>query len=111
MACAHACSTASFAVLVSAYEHQPWYLPEESLGFGPWVQYVFTYFLLAASLIPISFYVTRNLIFGFARYFLVSDLMLYDEQQGEPARVRAMHLMDELGQASYMHGRVASVTC
>ena len=68
-------------------------------GIGDWCIYTVTYFLLSASLIPISLYVTWDIIKGMLRHFMVSDLHMYDEEQDEPCQVRTMSLIEELGQA------------
>ena len=67
-----------------------------------WFVYFFTYFLLAATLIPISLYVTRNIIFGISLFFISNDLMMYDEENDEPCQVRTMSLVEELGQVTHV---------
>ncbi len=67
-----------------------------------WFVYFFTYFLLAATLIPISLYVTRNIIFGISLFFISNDLTMYDEENDEPCQVRTMSLVEELGQVTHV---------
>lgn len=70
-------------------DSSPWYLPEAEQGPADgtdWVLMIFTYFLLMTSKIPISFYVTRNIINLVSRYFMVNDLDMYDEVNDEPCQ-------------------------
>jgi len=91
------------AIIIGNYDDgQPWYRETEARGFGQWFLNSLSYFLLCYSLIPISFYVTRNIIFSFGRYFMSHDLTMYDEEQDEPARVRTMVLLEQLGQVSHI---------
>jgi len=83
-------------------DDEPWYLPSEARGLGSWFLDVCTYFILSSSLIPISFYVTRNIIFTIVRYFVINDLTMYDEENDEPCRVKTMHLLEEIGQVSHI---------
>jgi hypothetical protein len=52
-----------------------------------WTIHVCVFFLLASSFIPISYYVTRNIIFIISRFTAVFDLEMYDADQDEPCQV------------------------
>ena len=90
---------------------EPWYLdPEAAVGgkealgvsAGKWFQAWGTYFLLLYQFIPVSLYVSMNMIWTISRYFMQKDLEMYDGAQDEPCRVRSMGLIDELGQVSHI---------
>mmetsp|Transcript_11735 Transcript_11735/g.26427 ORF Transcript_11735/g.26427 Transcript_11735/m.26427 type:complete len:1004 (+) Transcript_11735:1-3012(+) len=84
-----------------------WYLsgaggagPENS--FAGWLKMTLRFFLLEYQFVPVSLYVSMNIIYVCSRAFLLQDLELYDEAQDEPCQVRQMSLLDELGQVTHI---------
>ena len=62
----------------------------------------FYYFLLHATFIPVSLYVSMAIVRSLQSYFMNCDLDMYYEQTDTPALVRTMTLNEELGQISHV---------
>ncbi|SCU96405.1 LAMI_0F06436g1_1 [Lachancea mirantina] len=61
-----------------------------------------TYWILFSNLVPISLFVTVEMIKYYQAYMIASDLDLYDEQTDTPTIVRTSSLVEELGQIEYI---------
>eukprot|EP00736_Rhodelphis_marinus_P004197 Rmarinus@m.28948 len=81
-------------------EDDHWYLMEDDkTGAG----YDFMVFLILYSyLIPISLYVTMELVKAGQAFFIESDVEMYHGETDTPALARSMALNEELGQISYV---------
>ena len=80
-----------------------WYFDWSDINFG--VEFViqfFYFFLLHATFIPVSLYVSMTLARFFQSYFMNSDLDMYYAPLDAPAIVRTMTLNEELGQISHI---------
>ena len=90
-----------------------WYLNmKKSTTFGYWITMFFYYFLLHASFIPVSLYVSMALTRSFQSYFMNNDLDMYYEPTDTPALVRTMTLNEELGQISHVFSdKTGTLTC
>ena len=97
----------------ASFGETPWYMGEEEgdYSFRPdggdasflnFLTITMTYFLLCYQFIPISLYVTLSMVQMITRGFVVQDLTMYDEEADEPAQVRSVALLDELGQVSHI---------
>ena len=75
-----------------------WSLPPASYFF---IQF-FYYFLLHATFIPVSLYVSMAIVRSLQSYFMNCDLDMYYEKTDTPALVRTMTLNEELGQISHV---------
>jgi len=62
----------------------------------------FTYLVLLDILIPISLYVSMELIKVTQAYFIDHDLTMYDPMTDTPAQARTSNLNEELGQVGYV---------
>ena len=63
----------------------------------------FRFFLLNYQLIPVSLYVSLNLISMFQQFFMVRDLHMYSSANGgQRCRVSTMELNDELGLVTHL---------
>jgi len=70
------------------------------------------FFLLHASCIPVSLYVSMTIIRGGQMYFMNKDLDMYYAKTDTPALVRTMQLNEELGQISHVFSdKTGTLTC
>ncbi|KAM3163291.1 Phospholipid-transporting ATPase [Lachancea thermotolerans] len=63
---------------------------------------ILTYWILFSNLVPISLFVTVEMIKYYQAYMIASDLDLYDEATDSPTVVRTSSLVEELGQIEYI---------
>lgn len=63
---------------------------------------ILTYWILFSNLVPISMFVTVELIKYYQAFMISSDLDLYDEETDTPTVVRTSSLVEELGQVDYI---------
>ena len=89
-----------------------WYLrwdPDEGVI---WINQFFYFFLLHATFIPVSLYVSMSAVRFFQSKFMNADLAMYDEANDTPAQVRTMTLNEELGQISHIFSdKTGTLTC
>ena len=89
-----------------------WYIdwPAEPGSF--WFVQFFYYFLLHATFIPVSLYVSMSLVRSFQSYFMNGDLEMYHAATDMPALVRTMTLNEELGQITHIFSdKTGTLTC
>jgi phospholipid-transporting ATPase len=90
-----------------------WYLhwaDHNPVGF--WFIDFFYFFLLHATFIPVSLYVSMSVARYFQSYFMNKDLDMYYAKTDQPALVRTMTLNEELGQISYIFSdKTGTLTC
>ena len=83
-----------------------WYLADHEVrpdySFSGWLQMTFRFFLLEYQFVPVSLYVSMNVVYISVKFFVLNDVGLYDESQDEPCQVRQMSLLDELGQVTHI---------
>ncbi|ODV79377.1 putative phospholipid-transporting ATPase [Suhomyces tanzawaensis NRRL Y-17324] len=65
-------------------------------------QDLLTYWILFSNLVPISLFVTVEIIKYYQAYMIGSDLDMYDEETDTPTGVRTSSLVEELGQIDYI---------
>lgn len=80
-----------------------WYL-FEPLGCSPSESFLrfFTFFVTFSGLIPISLYVSMEIVRGFQVYFIEGDAAMLDPVTDVRAEVRTSNLNEELGVVSYV---------
>jgi phospholipid-transporting ATPase len=79
---------------------------------GYWFVHFFYFFLLHATFIPVSLYVSMAIVRFYQSYFMNNDLDMYYEPLDCPALVRTMTLNEELGQISYVFtDKTGTLTC
>ncbi|CDR41476.1 CYFA0S07e02630g1_1 [Cyberlindnera fabianii] len=61
-----------------------------------------TYWILFSNLVPISLFVTVEVIKYYQAYMIASDLDMYHEETDTPTAVRTSSLVEELGQIEYI---------
>jgi phospholipid-translocating P-type ATPase (flippase) len=89
-----------------------WYLDWDPSPGGEWFVKFFYFFLLHATFIPVSLYVTMTVMRFFQSYFMNNDLNMYYEPTDTPALVRTMTLNEELGQISHIFSdKTGTLTC
>ena len=90
-----------------------WYLGGDMPD--PGVQFItmfFYYFLLHATFIPVSLYVSMTMTRAFQSYFMNNDMDMYYPRLDAPAKVRTMTLNEELGQVSHIFSdKTGTLTC
>ncbi|KAI5304144.1 hypothetical protein KEM56_006801, partial [Ascosphaera pollenicola] len=80
-------------------ENKSWYLDEADVAYGP----VFTSFLIMYNtMIPISLYVSLEIVKVGQMYFMQQDVDLYDEDSNTPVVAQTSTINEELGQVSYI---------
>nr|CCA14919.1 phospholipidtransporting ATPase putative [Albugo laibachii Nc14] len=70
--------------------------------FVGWLIYIGYYWILIASFVPITLYVTIAIVKSYQTLFLNRDLAMYDELTDTPALVRNADLNDDLGQVTHI---------
>jgi phospholipid-translocating P-type ATPase (flippase) len=89
-----------------------WYLDWTASVGQQWVVQFFYLFLLHASFIPVSLYVSMSATRFFQSYFMNSDRDMYYEKSDIPMAVRTMTLNEELGQISHIFSdKTGTLTC
>jgi len=89
-----------------------WYLNWNPMAIGFWFIDFFYFFLLHATFIPVSLYVSMAIIRSFQSYFMNNDLEMYYERTDMTALVRTMTLNEELGQVSHIFSdKTGTLTC
>lgn len=63
---------------------------------------ILTYWILFSNLVPISLFVTVEIIKYYQAYMIGSDLDMYHEESDTPTGVRTSSLVEELGQIEYV---------
>ncbi|KAK5137840.1 hypothetical protein LTR08_006608 [Meristemomyces frigidus] len=90
-----------------------WYLDYGTLNipsrfFGD----VFTYWILYSNLVPISLFVTVEIIKYYQAFLISSDLDIYHAESDTPANCRTSSLVEELGQVEYIFSdKTGTLTC
>ncbi|KAJ3071112.1 hypothetical protein HDU98_005824 [Podochytrium sp. JEL0797] len=75
-----------------------WYLIDKS-GYA---LIFFTFLILFNAFIPISLYVTMEVVKIFQVYFMMNDLAMYDAERDIPAQANTSSLNEDLGQVQYV---------
>ncbi|OQE20479.1 hypothetical protein PENSTE_c013G08051 [Penicillium steckii] len=73
---------------------------------------IFTYWVLYSNLVPISLFVTIEIVKYFQAYLINSDLDIYHDKTDTPATCRTSSLVEELGQIEYIFSdKTGTLTC
>ncbi|KAF9319474.1 hypothetical protein BG003_008999 [Podila horticola] len=82
--------------------HLAWYLSARGIVRSDTASVLFGYIVLFNTMIPISLYVTMELVKLLQAYFIHHDLEMYDPVSDTPAEARTTVINEELGQVSYL---------
>ncbi|KAJ5684571.1 uncharacterized protein N7477_000916 [Penicillium maclennaniae] len=73
---------------------------------------LFTYWVLYSNLVPISLFVTIEIVKYFQAFLINSDLDIYYDKTDTPATCRTSSLVEELGQIEYIFSdKTGTLTC
>ncbi|PRP77783.1 putative phospholipid-transporting ATPase IA [Planoprotostelium fungivorum] len=88
-----------------------WYLELERNGSGAFMAFL-TFVILYNNFIPISLYVSVELVKLGQAYFMNNDAQMYDPISDTPAQARTSNLNEELGQVEYIFSdKTGTLTC
>lgn len=72
----------------------------------------FTFIIIFGNFVPISLYVTLDLVKFLQSYFMMNDLDLYDELTATPMKVKSLDLNEELGSVDHIFSdKTGTLTC
>eukprot|EP01029_Cantina_marsupialis_P011720 TRINITY_DN2602_c0_g2_i3.p1 TRINITY_DN2602_c0_g2~~TRINITY_DN2602_c0_g2_i3.p1 ORF type:complete len:1362 (-),score=419.44 TRINITY_DN2602_c0_g2_i3:1230-5315(-) len=81
----------------------PWYLGDEEDYILPeWMGKFFSFAILYNNFVPISLYVTLEMVNLCQAKLVDKDEQIYDEESDTPAKCRSANLMQEIGQVQYI---------
>ncbi|KAK1403838.1 Phospholipid-transporting ATPase [Heracleum sosnowskyi] len=115
-----AVSSLRFAYMTTSYIPDWWYLkaPDEDHLYDPdqpftsGVYHLITALILYGYLIPISLYVSIELVKVLQASFINKDMNMYDYQTQTPAQARTSNLNEELGQVgTILSDKTGTLTC
>ena len=112
-------SSTGFAVKTKYQMLDSWYLPAGDKGlYNPndpdrsGFYHLITALILYGYLIPISLYVSIEVVKVLQAIFINQDLHMYDEETGTPAQARTSNLNEELGQVdTILSDKTGTLTC
>ncbi|KAF5206120.1 Phospholipid-transporting atpase [Thalictrum thalictroides] len=113
-------SSIGFAVKIKYGMPKWWYMqpedttkmydPEKPEAAG--ILHLITALILYGYLIPISLYVSIELVKVLQASFINKDLLMYDEETGNPAQARTSNLNEDLGQVdTILSDKTGTLTC
>lgn len=81
-------------------------------GAGQFFSDIFTYWVLYSNLVPISLFVTIEIVKYYQAFLINSDLDIYYDRTDTPAICRTSSLVEELGQIEYIFSdKTGTLTC
>ncbi|KAK9331378.1 hypothetical protein V1520DRAFT_275148 [Lipomyces starkeyi] len=85
--------------LVWVSENWPWYLPYSNI---PLIQLIMSFVIMFNTLIPLSLYVSMEIVKIGQRIMLIWDVDMYHEPTDTPCEAHTSSINEELGQVSYV---------
>lgn len=86
-------------ILHKRYESLNWYIASQSVGTAPTIM---GFIIMFNTMIPLSLYVTMEIIKVVQMMLLQSDIDMYHQPSDTPAEARTATILEELGQVSYI---------
>lgn len=92
-------NTCAYQVWNHQTERKSWYLRSAHVPFGPILT---SFFIMFNTMIPLSLYVSMEIIKVSQMLLLNQDIDMYDEKSDTPLEARTSTINEELGQVSYI---------
>ncbi|XBW34991.1 hypothetical protein QEN19_000556 [Hanseniaspora menglaensis] len=90
-------------IQISVQKNRLGYLYLDNVNkFGLFFKNLLTFWILYSNLVPISMFVTLEMIKYYQAFLMASDIDLYTEETDTPTVVRTSSLVEELGQIKYI---------
>ncbi|GMM52574.1 aminophospholipid-translocating P4-type ATPase [Starmerella bacillaris] len=90
-------------VVLHSWRNVVWYLSlDNTKGVSTFFRDFLTYWILLSNLVPISLFVTIDIIKYWLGLLISSDMEMYDAEIDQPAICRTSSLVEELGQIKYI---------
>lgn len=89
----------AYKIWLAGYEQHAWYLRYATVPFG---HVVTSFIIMYNTMIPLSLYVSMEIIKVAQMYFLNSDVDMWDENSDTPLEARTSTINEELGQVGYV---------
>lgn len=96
-------SAAGNVITMSRWRESMWYLQLQSASLtSTFFLDLLTFWILFSNLVPISLFVTVEIIKYYQAFLISSDLEMYDRETDTPTVCRTSSLVEELGQIGYI---------
>jgi phospholipid-transporting ATPase len=107
------CSSIGDLIVRQTASKKLWYLDYESYNAASqFFSDIFTYWVLYSNLVPISLFVTIEIVKYCHAFLINSDLDMYYDKTDTPATCRTSSLVEELGQIEYIFSdKTGTLTC
>lgn len=92
-------NTIAYQIWHRETEQHSWYLRSAHVPFG---QILTSFFIMFNTMIPLSLYVSMEIIKVSQMLLLIQDIDMYDEKSDTPLEARTSTINEELGQVSYI---------
>jgi magnesium-transporting ATPase (P-type) len=86
-------------LFMNRYWNKAWYLYNQEAGVAPTIM---SFIIMYNTLIPLSLYVTMEIIKVVQMFFLHWDIDMYHKPSNTPCEARTATILEELGQVSYV---------
>jgi magnesium-transporting ATPase (P-type) len=95
-------NSVSLSYIPRSIGDKSWYLTKDVSAGVIFVSRIFTYLVLYATMVPISLYVTLEIVRVSQVLFIEWDLKMFDEEKNTGASCKTSNLNEELGQIQFL---------